>query len=104
MSGFKPFALLPRPVLPLPAKKWSIEQEAYGVFFSVQKFAYYLRGVRFHIETDHNNLRRIEASQVPKIIQWRVYLQSFVFLIVRVAGTRNVVADALSRLLILSHI
>ena len=52
------------------AKRWStIEQEAYGIFFSVQKFAYYLRGVRFHIETDHNNLRWIEASQEPKIIR-----------------------------------
>ena len=87
-----------------PATRWStIEQEAYGIFFSVQKFAYYLRGTCFTIQTDHNNLRWIEASQVPKIIRWRVYLQSFDFMIEHIAGTRNVVADALSRLLMLSH-
>ena len=45
------------------AKRWStIEQEANEIFFSVQKFAYYLRGVRFHIKTDHNNLLWIETS------------------------------------------
>ena len=86
------------------ATRWStIEQEAYGIFFSVQKFSYYLRGTRFYIQTDHNNLRWIEASQVPKIIRWRVYLQSFDFMIEHIAGKRNVVADALSRLLTLSH-
>ena len=67
--------------------------------FSMQKYAYYLRGVQFDIETDHNILRWIEASQVPMIIRWRVYLQSFDFLIVHIAGTRNVVADVLSKLL-----
>ena len=86
------------------ATRWStIEQEAYGIYLSVQKFCYYLRGVRFLIETDHNNLRWMEASEVPKIIRWRVYLQSFDFLIAHIPGTRNVVADALSRLLMLSH-
>ena len=87
-----------------PATRWAtIEQEGYGIFYSVQKFAYYLRGTCFIIQTDHNNLRWMEASQVPKIIRWRVYLQSFDFLIEHIAGTRNVVADALSRLLTLSH-
>ena len=60
--------------------------------------------MRFIIQTDHNNLRWIEASLVPKIIRWTVYLQPFDFMIKHIAGKRNVVADALSRLLMLSHV
>ena len=50
------------------------------------------------IETDHNNLLWMEASKVPKIIRWRIYLQSFKFHIKHIAGTKNLVADWLSRL------
>ena len=80
------------------AKKWAtIEQEAYGIYFGVKMFSYYLHGKPFILETDHNNLLWIEASEVPKIMRWRVYLQSFVFLIRHISGKNNVIADCLSR-------
>ena len=85
------------------ATKWStIEQEGYGIYYAVKRFAYYLIGKRFTIETDHNNLLWMEASEVPKIIRWRVYLQSFDFLIRHISGTKNTVADALSRLFVIT--
>jgi hypothetical protein len=40
----------------------------------------------------------MEASQVPKIIRWRIYLQGFNFLVRHISGRENVVADCLSRL------
>lgn len=86
------------------AKDWAtIEQEGYGIFYSVKKFAYYLIGKPFIIETDHQNLKWMEASEVPKIIRWRIYLQSFTFQIKHIKGTKNILADALSRLLLLTH-
>jgi hypothetical protein len=69
------------------ATRWcTIDQEAYGIFYVVEHFSYYLRGVKFTIETDHANLVWIEASMVPKIVRWRVYLQSFDFVIDHIKG------------------
>lgn len=80
------------------ASRWStIEQEAYGIYFGVKSFAYYLLCKPFILETDHNNLLWIEASAVPKVIRWRVYLQSFSFMLRHIAGKKNLVADWLSR-------
>jgi hypothetical protein len=81
------------------AQRWStIEQEAFGIFYSVFKLNYYLIGKEFIIETDHNNLLWMEASRVPKVIRWRIYLQGFNFCIKHIPGKKNIVADWLSRL------
>ena len=82
-----------------PALKWhTIVKEAYAIFALVKNFEYYLRGVEFVIETDHRNLIWIEKSVEPKIVRWRLYLQSFKFTITHIPGKDNVVADTLSRL------
>ena len=81
------------------ARNWStIEQEAYAIFWAVKHCSYYLRGKEFVLETDHANLQYMEASLVPKIIRWRIYLQSFVFSLRHIKGKDNAVADWLSRL------
>ena len=80
------------------ATRWStIEQEAYGIYAAVKHFAYYLTCKPFTLETDHNNLLFMEQSLVPKIIRWRVYLQSFSFMLRHIPGKMNVMADWLSR-------
>ena len=55
-------------------------------------------GKRFILETDHANLVWMEKSTVPKIIRWRMYLQSFEFLIRHIPGKQNIIADWFSRL------
>jgi hypothetical protein len=80
------------------AKAWStIEQEGYGIFYAVKTLAYYLIGKRFTVETDHNNLLWMEASAVPKIVRWRIFLQSFNFELRHIAGSKNMIADWFSR-------
>ena len=80
------------------AQKWAtIEQEAYGIYYSVKHLAYYLIGKQFTIETDHNNLLWMETSEVPKITRWRIFLQSFNFSIKHISGAKNWLADWLSR-------
>jgi hypothetical protein len=72
------------------ALKWStIQKEGYGIFYSTHKFDYYLRGKPFTVETDHNNLLWMEASEVPMIVRWRIYLQSFDFKIRHIKGRDN---------------
>jgi len=85
-----------------PATRWStIEQECFGIFHAVKTLSYYLVGKSFVLETDHNNLLWMGASDVSKIQRWRIFLQSYSFLIRHIAGRDNVVADPLSRLLML---
>ena len=69
------------------AQRWcTFEQEGFGIYFGVKAYDYFLRCKRFILETDHNNLRWIEASVVPKVMRWRIYLQSFDFFIVHISG------------------
>lgn len=80
------------------ATRWStLEQECYGLFFGVRHFSYYLLAKPFILETDHNNLLWLEASSVPKVIRWRIYLQSYSFLLRHIPGKTNLIADFLSR-------
>ena len=81
------------------ATNWTtIEQECYGIYFGIKEFSYYLHCKSFILETDHNNLLWIEASLVPKIIRWRIYMQSFTFLLRHIPGKLNKIADYLSRI------
>ena len=81
------------------ASRWDMfKKEAYAVYAGVKSFEYYLRGKFFILETDHKNLLWIEKSIVPIVIRWRVYLQSFMFMMRHIAGKDNVVADWLSRM------
>ena len=81
------------------ASRWdAFKKEAYAAYYGVNHFAYYLRGKPFLLETDHRNLLWIEKSEVPIVVRWRVFLQSFVMFIRHVSGAKNTVADWLSRM------
>ena len=81
------------------ARRWStIEKECYACFFCVKSMDYYLRCKPFLLLTDHNNLLWMQSSVVPKIMRWFIYLQSFVYTVEHVAGTKNKFADLLSRI------
>lgn len=81
------------------ALNWStIEKEAFSMYYSVSQLKQYLMGKHFTLLTDHRNLVWIESSEVPKIVRIRLFLQSFDFEIMHIAGKLNVFADWLSRL------
>ena len=79
------------------AAKSTIEQECFGIFYTVRKLAYYLRCKSFTIETDHNNLIWVSISEVPKIVRMYAYLQSFQAAVKHIKRKDNHVADMLSR-------
>ena len=81
------------------ARKWDMfNKEAYAMYYAVKECEYMLRGKDFILQSDHRNLNWIEASAVPKVIRWRIFMQSFFFKFDHIAGRRNIVADWRSRL------
>ena len=81
------------------ATRWdNFKREAFALYWVVKQFSYFLYGKFFHLETDHANLQWMEKSDVPIVIRWRVFLQSFSFLLRHIPGKVNIVADFLSRM------
>jgi hypothetical protein len=54
------------------------------------------------VKTDHRNLLFVANSDVPKIQRWALRLQEYDFTYLHIAGTDNIVADAISRLNVLT--
>lgn len=74
------------------------EKEALAIKWATQKFKNYLHGAKFTLVTDHKPLTFIKTSDKnPKILRWRLDLETFDYDIKYKEGRANVVADALSR-------
>merc|ERR1711991_412798 len=66
-------------------------------YYTIYKLQDYLMGKYFEVETDHNNLRWIEASLNPAIVRMRVFMQGYHFDVRHIPGKLNIAADYLSR-------
>ena len=72
------------------AKKWStIQQEAYGIYYTVYKLQGYLLGKFIEVETDHNSLKWMESSINPAIVRMRALLQSYITHVRHIPGKDN---------------
>lgn len=81
------------------ATRWSVlEKELYGLVFALQKLDYYLRLKHFVAETDHSNILYMQQSLIPKLVRWKLFIQSYLMTVRHIPGKCNVIADALSRL------
>ena len=74
------------------------KKEAYAIFFGFFTFAYYLRGKEFTVQVDHANLTYLGDNQTPIVVRWRIFMQSFIFKVQRIPGTRMGLADYMSRM------
>lgn len=78
--------------------KWStIQQECYGIYYTVYKLQDQLRGKFFETECDHNNLRWMEATTNAAVTRMRIFLLQFITHIKHIPGKDNNAADYLSR-------
>ena len=80
----------------------TIEKEALGVVWGLEKFHYYICGASVVVETDHKPLVQVleskEIEKIPLRIQrFRLRLMKYSVKIVHISGKNNAGADALSR-------
>lgn len=95
-----PVAYASRKLLPRERRYSVIEKECLGLVWGVDKFAQYLLGRDFDVETDHQPLTCLAQKNVAnsRIMRWALLLQPYRMTIKAIPGRENVGADYLSRL------
>ena len=81
-------------------KKYStIERECLAVVWGCEKFARFLAGRQFILQTDHRPLTFLRTAKTKnsRLLRWALALQEFAFQVEPLPGRANIFADLLSR-------
>ena len=82
-------------------RRWSTpEQEAYGIYFAIKKWNYYLQGADIIVQNDQKPLAWFlnGKNENTKINRWGLELASYNITFEWISGAKNKAADCLSRL------
>ena len=82
-------------------RKWSTtEQEAYGVYYTINKWNYYLLGVDITVRNDHKPLAKFLNGKNAnnKVNRWGFELATYNITFEWISGDKNKAADCLSHL------
>ena len=82
-------------------QKWSTtEQEAYGIYYAITKWNYYLQGADIIVRNDHKPLACFLNGKNTnnKVNRWSLELATYNISFEWISGARNKAADCLSRL------
>ena len=82
-------------------RKWStMEQEAYGVYYAVTKWNYYLQGADMIVRNNHKPLAKFFNGKNAnnKVNRWGPELATYNIIFQWISGAKNKAADCLSRL------
>ena len=79
----------------------ALTKEAYTIYMSVQRLSFYVTDVEVTIRSDHLPLKKFLNKQTmnSKVNNWVVELEQFQLHLEWIPGSRNLLADSLSRLL-----
>ena len=81
--------------------KWSTtKQEAFGVYYAITKWNYYLQGANIIVRNDHKPLARFLNGKNAnnKVNRWSLELATYNITFEWISGAKNKAADCLSRL------
>ena len=82
-------------------RKWSTtKQEAYGVYYAVTKWNYYLQGTEIIVKNDHKPLAKFLNGKNAnnKVNRWGLELATYNITFEWISGAKNKAVDYLSRL------
>ena len=79
----------------------TIEKELLAIVETLKEFRNILIGQRIRVYTDHKNLTYSNFN-TERVMRWRLILEEYGPELIYLKGTTNIVADALSRLVITS--
>ena len=80
-------------------QRWSTpEQEAYGIYFAIKKWNYYLQGADIIVRNDHKSLAQFlnGKDENTKINRWGLELTSYDIKFEWISGAKNKATDCLS--------
>ena len=79
----------------------ALTKEAYAIYMSVRRLSFYVTDMEVTIRSDHLPLKKFLNKQTmnSKVNNWAVELEQFQLHLEWIPGTRNLLADILSRLL-----
>ena len=83
-------------------QNWAaLTKEAYAIYMSVRKLSFYITDAKVTIKCDHLPLKKFLQKQTlnAKVNNWAVELEQFDLHIEWIQGSKNTLADSLSRLL-----
>ena len=96
---YRPICYISRTLTPAELNYSSIEKEALGLVWGIEKLHLYLYGKSFEVVSDHKPLKFIfspNAKLNPRIARWQIKLQAYQFKVLYEKGETNI-ADFLSR-------
>ena len=97
MQNEKPLAFYSRKLNQAQRKYPTGEQELLSIVETLKEFKNILLGQEIIVHTDHKNLL-YESSSSDRIVRWRLLIEEYAPTFQHIAGSKNQVADALSRL------
>ena len=99
---WRPIAFQSRSMTAMEIRYSQIEKEVLAVTWACERFAHYLIGLTFCLETDHKPLVPLLSTKPldqlpPRVVRFRLRLMRFKFFISHVPGKQLITAHTLSR-------
>ena len=78
-----------------------LTKEAYAIYMSIKKLAYYLEDADIALKSDHLPLKKCLAKNTlnSKVINWVIEISPFHIILEYIKGIKNTLADTMSRLI-----
>ena len=93
----KPIAFYSRKLNPAQVNYTTTERELLSIVETLKEFRNILLGQSIRVHTDHKNLT-YKTFNTERVMRWRLILEEYSPELVYIKGTKNIPADALSRL------